>query len=140
MMSPEQLIDHIAKHQSYRMNDQRSEVNLLPLGLNPASNQENLELFVGDLLERCEDSRFDDQRTALPPLPESTTLPENEFLDTIQRIQISGRMDEQRTSLPPRGSSVPQISQSSTHLMSTNGHTVMNNRNNNNTSTGRIRS
>ena len=43
-----------------------------------------------DILERCQDNRFDDQRTVLPPLPESETLPENEFLNTIQRIQISG--------------------------------------------------
>ena len=46
MMSPEQLIDHIAKHQSYRMNDQRSEVNLLP-GLFPSPrNQEVIGKFT----------------------------------------------------------------------------------------------
>ena len=41
MMSPEQLIDQIAKHQSYRMNDQRSEVNLLP-GLTPSPRNQQV--------------------------------------------------------------------------------------------------
>ncbi|XP_052221182.1 G-protein-signaling modulator 2-like [Dreissena polymorpha] len=92
------------------MNDQRASLPQFP-GLNSQAviNQYLRERNVNDvpddsffeMLMRCQGSRIDDQRSALPHNRPAPTVPDEDFFGLIQKVQ-SSRLEEQITSLPDK--------------------------------------
>ncbi|CAF1537805.1 unnamed protein product, partial [Didymodactylos carnosus] len=134
----EEILNTVDRLQQSRLDDQRTT---LPINnrndhdienkhgqtiMNMTSNSYKHEQENGpddqffDILIKCQDSRFDDQRATLPgdqnrrfstrPLSSttvtttkktlsSTTLPDDEFFSLLDRVQ-SRRLNEQRSDLP----------------------------------------
>lgn len=81
-----------------RLNQNSSQAVLSHLMAN-ADNAEPDEDFF-DMLVKCQGSRLDDQRCALPtPSVRGPTVPDEDFFSLIMRSQAK-RMDEQRVTLP----------------------------------------
>ncbi|GCB63149.1 hypothetical protein scyTo_0007348 [Scyliorhinus torazame] len=107
------FLDMLASSQSRRLDDQRVSISNLP-GLR--LNQHNSHSVLGhlitsgdskeaddsffDMLVKCQGSRLDDQRCALPqPVRKCITVPDEDFFSLILRSQAK-RMNEQRVALP----------------------------------------
>lgn len=134
--TPDDLLDLIAGMQSKRMDEQRVELPHLP-GLQKPRGLQRLsdaaavaapdDTFL-EMLMRCQGSRLEDQRSALPvdepdlddetqssepsrPTNRGPTVPDEDFFSLIMRLQ-SGRMEDQRASVPslPRLNSNPGTS------------------------------
>ncbi|XP_064649370.1 G-protein-signaling modulator 2-like [Lineus longissimus] len=104
----EEFLDMVAGLQSQRMNDQRANLPQFP-GLHQSQAVRELLQKQGtipddsffEMLMRCQGSRIEEQRSALPPENKkmAPTVPDEDFFSLIQRVQ-SSRLEEQRTELP----------------------------------------
>lgn len=81
-----------------RLNQNGSTAVLSHLMANADSNEPDEDFF--DMLVKCQGSRLDDQRCALPTSQaRGPTVPDEDFFSLIMRSQAK-RMDEQRVTLP----------------------------------------
>lgn len=81
-----------------RMNQNGSTAVLSHLMANADNAEPDDDFF--DMLVKCQGSRLDDQRCALPtPQVRGPTVPDEDFFSLIMRSQAK-RMDEQRVTLP----------------------------------------
>lgn len=131
--TPDDLLDLIAGMQSKRMDEQRVELpqeglqkpRVLQRLSDAAPTAAPDDTFL-EMLMRCQGTRLEDQRSALPvdepelediqsteltrPNPRGQTVPDEDFFSLILRLQ-SGRMEDQRASVPsiPRLNSNPVV-------------------------------
>uniref|UniRef100_A0A3B4AYB5 G protein signaling modulator 2 n=1 Tax=Periophthalmus magnuspinnatus TaxID=409849 RepID=A0A3B4AYB5_9GOBI len=81
-----------------RLNQNSSQAVLSHLMANADNAEPDDDFF--DMLVKCQGSRLDDQRCALPaPQVRGPTVPDEDFFSLIMRSQAK-RMDEQRVTLP----------------------------------------
>nr|CAG4640828.1 EOG090X05CB [Eulimnadia texana] len=120
----EDLLDLIEGMQSRRMNEQRASLPRLP-GLNCNAHPDILRRLSGnaadgaqelpggalpddnffEMLMRCQGTRLEDQRSALPETASpkrsrGPTMPDEDFFSLIMRLQ-SGRLEDQRADPTP---------------------------------------
>ncbi|CAL4061356.1 unnamed protein product, partial [Meganyctiphanes norvegica] len=109
----EELMEMIVGMQSRRMDEQRASLPQLPGLNNQQAILQRLSVTTNnssalpddnffDMLMRCQGSRIEDQRSALPNdgHPNTAiTVPDDDFFSLIIRFQ-SGRLEDQRSTLP----------------------------------------